>query len=50
MEPLSETDVLIKNYVKDQPGFCECWEFETTEGDIYRICTDQDGGEWVEEL
>lgn len=49
MKPLNEDDKQINHYVKDEAAFVEVWEFEDTNGNTYRICQDQDGGEWVEE-
>lgn len=48
MEPQNETDKLIRNYIKEQGLFVECWEYETLKGETYTICQDQDGEEWVE--
>lgn len=51
MSPQSQnpTDKEVRNYVKDQAAFVECWDFETLEGDLYTMCCDQDGAEWIED-
>lgn len=48
MDSLNDTDILIRNYVKDTPNFIECWEFESLDGTSYTIFCDQDGEEWIE--
>lgn len=50
MEGLEENDRLIRNYTKTlRSKIVEVWEFEDQDGNTYKICQDQDGGEWVEE-
>lgn len=47
MEPLNESDVLIKHYVSDRG--LDCWRFEDSEGNEYEIRQDRNGGEEVVE-
>lgn len=49
MEPLNETDKLVREFVKDQAKFVMVWQFETETEETYYICQDQNGGEWIEE-
>lgn len=49
MKGLNPNDKLVRNYVRDSARFVECWEFEEESGDLYIICQDQDGDEWIEE-
>ncbi len=49
MEPLEPGDKFVREYIKDQPRFVQCWEFLDQENKTYTICQDQDGEEWIEE-
>ena len=51
MEPLSPEDKLLREY--DSSGrygnWIGKWEYEDKNGNIYTLCQDQNGREWIEE-
>ena len=49
MEPLNDTDIEVRNYLREGGPFVEIYEFVTLEGEYYRMCCDQDGEEWIED-
>jgi hypothetical protein len=52
LEPLEKDDKFIREFddQNERRGWFICCIFEDKDGNQYKMCADQDGHEWTEEL